>query len=517
MILKLRYERRRQHLGHLSTMKPRAFRFLGSRLILSNYCTCLSTLSIHSLTVKFGDFSQEILSSAESNARDFLGQLKGVSNTLTSYSLDTEAQWPNVTLPHFDIRTTESFERLAGAEAFVFAPIVTKANLPGYERYAWDHQGWIRKDLELRGLGKLDPGFIPTRVYPSTGELEAHLNAQVHVPIWQLAPVPTNAKIINLDLYSHPSFKRMIDECTEVRHILLSEVVDRTFISENIETLDSNTEMDRHPRSYAVQPVFRNFGATSDLVGFVFAVVPWWTYLVDVLPAGAEGYVVEIQDTCGSPFFYRLDGPEATYLEDFRPNPDFAHMAPSREFAEFARFTGEETSENILHCSYRMIVHPSDQLKREYETKEPIIYTVVVIAVFVVTVMVFILYDYFVQQRQDKVMRTAQKTSAIVSSLFPKTVQTRIMQEMQDSSHRSRSSRRFSGKDMLKNFLRNDLDEEPDENGFFATKPIADFFPVRPTHGSFVQYQLTEQIIVLRLSSHSRVRLPLCLSCLHTP
>ena len=446
-------------------------------VLLDSVLTSQCLLLLFSL--KFGDFSEEILSSAEANSRDYLGQLVGVSNTLTSYALDTEAQFPNITLPHFDKRTTDSFEKLAGVEVFIYAPIVTKADLPEYESFTWEHQGWIRKDLELRGLGKLDPGLIPARVYPSTGELEAHLNAKIHVPIWQISPVPTDAAIVNLDLYSHPSFKRMIDECTAVRHILLSEVVDRTFISDNIETLDSSQEMDRHPRSYAVQPVFRDFGVTSELVGFVFAVVPWWTYFVNVLPVGANGYVVEIQDTCGSAFFYRLDGPEATYLEDFTPNPDLAHLSPSEEFAEFARFTGKNTSDDILHCSYRLVVHPSNQLKKEYETTDPIIYTVVVIAVFAITALVFVLYDYFVQQRQDRVMRTAQKTSAIVSSLFPKTVQTRIMQDMQDSSFRSHSSRRFSGRDMLKKFLRNDLDEETGENGVFTTKPIADFFPVR--------------------------------------
>lgn len=434
-------------------------------------------LSVTSHPTKFGDFADEILRAADSNARDYLGSLKGIGNALTSYSVATGAMWPNVTLPNFDLRTTKPFEELVGPEAFIFAPIVTKAELTGFESYAWDNQDWIDEDLELRGLGKINHGTISTHVYPFMGELEAHFNAEVHVPIWQLAPVPTNAQIINLDLYSHPSFKRLVDEGTEVRHLLLSEVVDGTFIAENMDTLYGKDEMDQHPRSYAAQPVFRDFKSHSNLVGFIFAVVPWWTYFVDILPLGVEGYVVEIQDSCGSPFFYRLDGPEAFFLEDFQPSSEFEHLAPSEEFAVFARYTADDASDEILHCSYHIIIHPTPGLKTEYETNRPIVYAMVVLAVFAVTLMVFILYGYFVERRQHRVMRTAQKTSAIVSSLFPKNVQGRIMAELQESDSGSRrSSRRFSGKDLLKNFLGNDLDEDENGNGIFGSKPIADYF-----------------------------------------
>lgn len=407
-----------------------------------------------------------------------------MSNTITSYSLASEAQWPNVTLPNFDIRTTDSFEKLAGPEVFIFAPVVTKDNLLGYEKYAWDNQVWIRQDLALRGLGKVDPGFINTKVYPwIDGQLEEHLNAQVHVPIWQVGPVPTKAEIVNLDLYSHPSFQRMIDECMEVRHLLLSEVVDRSFISDNLGTLDNDEALDVQPRSYAIQPVFRDFAWDSELVGFIFAVVPWWTYFVDVLPVGTDGYIVEVQDTCGLPFFYRLDGPDATYLgQDITPNPEYADIIAAHEFAEFARYSNDDTADqdNVLHCSYRIVVHPSDELKETYQTNEPMLYTVVVVCVFALTVMVFLLYDYFVQRRNDQVMLTATKTASIVSSLFPKTIQSRIMEEVEEGQKRRTGS--FSGKDLLKNYMSGKLtnkEEATDGNGVFGSKPIADFFPVR--------------------------------------
>jgi len=473
-------------------------------------------LSLYRL--QFGYFAQQILTYAEDNAEESLGKLKTVSNTITSYSKSIGAPWPNVTLPNFDIRTTDSFETLSGAEVFIFSPIVAKENLPGYEQYAWDHQDWIQEDLELRGLGKVQHGFITPRVYPWTeGLLEDHVNAQLHVPIWQLSPVPTNADIVNLDLYSHPSFKRLIHECSEVRRILLSEVVDRSFISDKLGTLDSDSNLDDQPRSFGIYPVYDTFSQEDNvIVGFVSAMIPWWSYFVQVLPPGTKGYIVEVLDSCGSPFYYRLDEEKAIFLTEedgfTGPNPDFAHMALGQEFAQFARYKYESptssssttttggdvagggddsktnTTQDILHCSYRIVVYPSDQLAEMYfQGNEPLYYTLIVVAVFVVTMLVFFAYDYFVQRRQDQVSAMAAKTSSIVASLFPKNVQKRIMEEVEEKVGNQRKARRLSGKDMLKGFFGDDCNVAIEDdvsqstmatkNGVFLSRPIADYFP----------------------------------------
>jgi class 3 adenylate cyclase len=424
---------------------------------------------------KFADFATDILNSADFNAKDVLGKLKSISNSFTSYSMDTARSWPNTTLPHFDIRTTNSFEKLADFEFFLFAPVVEASQTLGFEEYAWDHQGWIQEDLEVRGLGKIKPGKIPRRIYSFDGESSRKYNIQV--PIWQVAPVPTDAGIILLDLYSQPSFRRMIDDATISRHVLLSEVVDRSFLSGNLHSLvdQGDASRDHHPRSYAIQPVYQDFSHDSKLTGFVFAVVSWDTYFLNVLPKGTNGFIVQIEDTCGTTFSYRLDGPEAIFLgEDFSTDPDYDHLVQTAEFVEFARFEGVAVSEYITQCSYRISVHPSKSLQIVYETSTPAKYTSVVVVVFFFTAMVFFLFNYHVQRRQDKVFMTAQKTSAIVSSLFPKNVQKRMMA---DAAAEINKQGNFSGKAQLKNYLGDDDGDKPEENSIFNTKPIADFFP----------------------------------------
>ena len=46
--------------------------------------------------------------------------------------------------------------------------------------------------------------------------------------------------------------------------------------------------------------------------------------------------------------------------------------------------------------------------------------------------LVFSIYDCAVQRRQAKVMATATRTRAIVSSIFPKNVQDRLLQEAEE-------------------------------------------------------------------------------------
>lgn len=207
------------------------------------------------------------------NAKDALGSVYGLSNAITSQALSTNASWPLVSLPHFDIRSTESFEKYAGAELVIFAPLVSRGQKSAWEEYSVQHQGWIEEDLFYRGLRYVKPGNIPDQIYPLFAELEDFSN-DFYVPVWQVGPVPTNASIINLDLYSHPSFRRMIDDVRDVKHMVLSEVVDRDFLTGSIGTLD-HSQGDENPRSYAIQPVFDGFGHDASVVGFLIAVVRW--------------------------------------------------------------------------------------------------------------------------------------------------------------------------------------------------------------------------------------------------
>jgi hypothetical protein len=401
-----------------------------------------------------------------------------VSNYITSYTTGSQLAWPNVTMKNWDILTTEAFDRTVGPELYLFAPVVPNAEKNAWQEYAVANQGWIEEDLDLRGLQGVDPGEISDEIYAYNFDTETYYNFSL--PVWQVGPVPTNSDMIMLDLYTQASFRRMVDDVNAVRHILLSEVVDRTFFSENIETIESDPSRDHHPRSFAAQPVFETFSSDAAIKAFVFAVIPWDTYFVGVLPYGIEGLVVRVDDTCGSGFSYLVNGPNATYLgPEYVPEQKYEYLSQSAEFAAFSRYTEDTVvNDEIQYCSYMISIHATTSYAEGFQTQKPLYLTVVVLLVFLFTALVFVLYDVMVQRRQKKVMKTAEKTTAIVSSLFPKNVRNRILAAAMEDEPISRLSK--SGKDKLKNYFAGGI-ENKDEVGTGGAnpfdKPIADFFP----------------------------------------
>lgn len=105
-------------------------------------------------------------------------------------------------------------------------------------------------------------------------------------------------------------------------------------------------------------------------------------------------------------------------------------------------------------CPFTVRVYPSSLMEADYMTQGPAIITAIVILIFVITSVVFILYDVCVEKRQRQVMNSAIRSDAIVSSLFPSNVRDRLM------NHESQQ---------------NPQDESVDD--IQSSAPIADLFP----------------------------------------
>ena len=103
-------------------------------------------------------------------------------------------------------------------------------------------------------------------------------------------------------------------------------------------------------------------------------------------------------------------------------------------------------------------------------TDYPAYATMAVCLIFLFTGFMFIVYDRMVERRQHVVLRQANKTSAIVSSLFPESVTKRLLAE-KTSCHDEKKL--LSASKRLQSFLTSDGDEQK----VLQAKPIADLFP----------------------------------------
>jgi hypothetical protein len=268
----------------------------------------------------------------------------------------------------------------------------------------------------------------------------------------------------------------MIDDAIADRRPLLSEVVDYSFLSQNIQTLDEREDHKQHPRSYGLQPVYESFEQEANIVGSLFAIIPWDVFFVNIHSNRAYGIQVVVEDTCDSRFSYVVKGPVAEYHSEVKPvDDDYIEFAETSEFATFARFKGEITSPYVKHCSYTLTTYPTREFKKQFETMRPIVYPFLLSGVFVFTAVIFALYDLTVQRRQETVMASATKTGALVSSLFPKEVQERMLR---DEKQDEEGFHLMPMKNQIKGFL-NDSDAATTRGAQpkHSSPPIADLYP----------------------------------------
>jgi hypothetical protein len=225
--------------------------------------------------------------------------------------------------------------------------------------------------------------------------------------------------------------------------------------------------------SILLQPIFASLEQPdADIVGILLMTVPWSSlYLNQPPPANsflAPGMHVVMTDSCSkTQYTYtgvldeKQDKVEFVLqgLGDFH-NHDYDDQVRSTTLSAdhesmlnaqkgVAAVKDEAAAKLVFSCEYKIDIYPSVAFEQEFRQTNPtgaadtteatemvqknaIVATAIVVIIFFVTGTVFLLYDYVVQLRQEKVMKTATKTQAIVSSLFPKSVQDRMMKHVEE-------------------------------------------------------------------------------------
>jgi hypothetical protein len=168
------------------------------------------------------------------------------------------------------------------------------------------------------------------------------------------------------------------------------------------------------------------------LVGLVVVSVYWREIFSNALPPGSLGVVAVVDNECAGSFTYQIIGPNVTYLGVLdKHNNDYDHLGVSSNLPDLDEFVFQKSDYSGAPldtdlCPYTIRLYPSDDMKAALTTDNALIFMIVTLASFAALAIIFATYDFKVERRQKKVLSSAVRSSEIVSSLFPSSVQDQL-------------------------------------------------------------------------------------------
>jgi hypothetical protein len=89
-----------------------------------------------------------------------------------------------------------------------------------------------------------------------------------------------------------------------------------------------------------------------------------------------------------------------------------------------------ETASSGLLCQHVLNIYPTSAYAKSHSNNNPIVYTVALVIVVGFAIFLFLIYDYVVRRQQNKVLGEAERSNAIIASLFP----TQVARKLFDSA-----------------------------------------------------------------------------------
>ena len=220
------------------------------------------------------------------------------------------------------------------------------------------------------------------------------------------------------------------------------------------------------------------------IVGTLTASLFWRNLIKDILPPGNDGLVVVFENPCNPTFSYQINGPSAKYLgrgdhhdshyDEYRITSNFFDL---HSFAVgSSMYSGPPLNQEF--CPFKLHVYPSDTMYDKYASQDPILFAVAGVLIFFFTSAIFLGYDYMVERRQKLVLNTAERSNAVIASLFPAEVHDRLADAVVHD--KTKHTKQYAGGNNADRRVREFLEEEDKSDSLAvirASTPIASLYP----------------------------------------
>jgi hypothetical protein len=158
----------------------------------------------------------------------------------------------------------------------------------------------------------------------------------------------------------------------------------------------------------------------------------------------------------------------------FVGNGDFhdSTYEPSAVTGVLGSFAMGTKRNSVVPCTHQITVYATRVNEDSYESNAPFIFAIGAGTCFFFAIVLFLFYDCYVRRQQNRVVGQAERSNAIVASLFPKQVARRLFQ---DPGRRSGVMDTSNHSANLMNFVTRS--ERKAANTTVDDRPIAELFP----------------------------------------
>ncbi|KAL3935763.1 MAG: hypothetical protein SGARI_002839, partial [Bacillariaceae sp.] len=419
----------------------------------------------------FVGLSSKVMQSFEDIMQQKIAAIASLGVTFTAFALNGNHSWPFVTMNDFQQRSA-SARSLSGAYFFELLPIVSDEVRDDWEEYSVENKEWLNEGRAYQAKNSLGAksrelqladgdsvtGDVVLTFTPGESSISERIftfdeswNVVVdpgpgpYYPIWQSSPVlPEPRDLVNYNVLYYPQYGKFIDVSASTGQITIGGLdtappgdITHPELSTSFFAYLASFAAGKYvnytgePYSSVYVPVVDTFEDDRKTVAIILAVINWSTYFENILDSTADPVHVVLENTCDGPYTYEITGPEVTFMgQGNLANNKYEDMKISVEL-DSSNFIAEETTIaltlNQELCQYSLSVYPTVTMEQSHNDFFPIAIACTIAAVFAFAVLVFIFYDMMVEKRQKKILETAKKSTAIVSSIFPKKVRDQLL------------------------------------------------------------------------------------------
>jgi hypothetical protein len=294
----------------------------------------LKTDEDSSFEESYDAFASTIADALRIDVYNLFSTMRSCSNSISGAALGANTTFPFVTVPVFEI-LGESVRQQSGAEAVIFTPKVELGEVTQWEEYAIANAGWYEESKKLaiassegtQVASDFAPGGQSPFIYDASVDEDGNASIAPSMgnsdppffPLWQHSPPPFSPALIKANFpgsqlrAAGDAREGVLDAAffvdpTGLTALASKEEDHKVLHALVTSTSDSESAYDR-PHFFFYQPVFREtYDDTSDIVGYVSALVSSDRYFTNLLPPGIKGITCVVRNTCGQAFTYYLDG-----------------------------------------------------------------------------------------------------------------------------------------------------------------------------------------------------------------